>query len=628
VIVQDELSQFHLLTGTGVEIDRTDRTLVNGISKFTGLCGIPALHTEGGTTSLYVPCEDGLLRTVRYGSSSNSLEVRVASAYMDASARIVQICDVGGESYAVIGAVRPILFVVKLSTGEVVDRFPPTSEPPLAGTPVLIERYSAQASPVQLLVANGAHLTLLELSAAGKLSRAASRLDVELPQARPEIDALEIFGTAPQDYVYAALPHGRLFLLNRADLSFTRTSASIGIPSGASPLPWPANLSLGHVFGVTTYDAPADGAGPLLIAHDNRTPCYSQGGTDRFRLVSLDPVTGDFQPQVQLAGLIGNIPSAAGLQPRGLLIDPDASGRKTFFPWENGAMIGSKKYQTYDPGGAAGGYLHEYSGSEQSAVRIENFSLGAREKDPDLDYWPVVGPDKRNGQFSTIRGFSDQIYLGHVVRTGLLPDASGVARPHVVVGTCGGFVYAIDPSQPYPNGLRYFSWDLGWNVIGLDIADVDGDGVNEVIAGTWLDKGSSKDYREGRTDRSHGHLYVLKCKPASGSSQFEWPPVEISLGGDLGTLSSGVFGVKVDDIDANGEPEMWVGDAVGHLYALRFNRSSKKWEAFYRSPGLGVYPGVYNNIYPIKDADGHTVMLVVFTPGYVYRFAVKWSVVR
>jgi hypothetical protein len=41
-----------------------------------------------------------------------------------------------------------------------------------------------------------------------------------------------------------------------------------------------------------------------------------------------------------------------------------------------------------------------------------------------------------------------------------------------------------------------------------------------------------------------------------------------------------------------------------------------------RSPDLGCFPGLYNNLFPLKNVAGKTVRLIVVSTGYVMEFAV------
>jgi len=80
---------------------------------------------------------------------------------------------------------------------------------------------------------------------------------------------------------------------------------------------------------------------------------------------------------------------------------------------------------------------------------------------------------------------------------------------------------------------------------------------------------------------------------------------------------------KEIEADHDGVPEIWCTDAIGHVYLFRQNGSS--WSCFYRSADLGACPGVYNQIFPIKDSNHETTELVLVSSGYVMAFSVDAS---
>jgi hypothetical protein len=90
-------------------------------------------------------------------------------------------------------------------------------------------------------------------------------------------------------------------------------------------------------------------------------------------------------------------------------------------------------------------------------------------------------------------------------------------------------------------------------------------------------------------------------------------------------LGSGIWGVKLDDINGDDVPEIWCGDALGHIYCFRRKNTSLTYELFYRSEDLGAYTGLYNNLFPVKNGAGKTIRLVVVSAGYVMAFDVKHS---
>jgi hypothetical protein len=206
-------------------------------------------------------------------------------------------------------------------------------------------------------------------------------------------------------------------------------------------------------------------------------------------------------------------------------------------------------------------------------------------------------------------------------------SAQSPVTDHVVVGTVGGFVYAIEPGSP-PSGnvpvasqLSWSSDDLGTMVIGLDVGDLDGDDIDEVVAGTWVDTGTYDDWANGDLSVNRGGLYVLKTT-SSGGGLFQ----KTRIDGDsnfavAGTgMSSAICGIRIDDVDNDGVPEIWCTDAL-HVYLFRQDTGGV-YQCVHQSPDLGYFPGAYNNLFPIKAADGTTAKLVVASIGYVMEFEV------
>ena len=168
--------------------------------------------------------------------------------------------------------------------------------------------------------------------------------------------------------------------------------------------------------------------------------------------------------------------------------------------------------------------------------------------------------------------------------------------------------------------LAYYTHDLGWRVVGMDAGNLDEDDEDEIVVGTWIDDGTYEDWRNGIVTKNRGHLIILNAGPTPGRF------LETELNGDGpipgSGLGSSVFGVRIDDVDADGQAEIWCGDNL-HLYLFRKNGSS--WDLAARTDHLGMVPGQYNNIFPIKDAGGHTVRVVAASSGYVMAFDVDWG---
>jgi hypothetical protein len=117
-------------------------------------------------------------------------------------------------------------------------------------------------------------------------------------------------------------------------------------------------------------------------------------------------------------------------------------------------------------------------------------------------------------------------------------------------------------------------------------------------------------------------LLLLDPKPIAGSGADGFEVTDISTD----KLGSGIFGVRVDDVDDDGDLEIWCGDAAGHIHL--FNRGpGGGWVRMSTNADIGMYPGHYNNIYPLKDLpeSGETTRLVVVSPGYVSMFSVDAS---
>ncbi|MFO0981672.1 MAG: hypothetical protein U1E76_07955 [Planctomycetota bacterium] len=260
--------------------------------------------------------------------------------------------------------------------------------------------------------------------------------------------------------------------------------------------------------------------------------------------------------------------------------------------------------------------------------------------------------NKLRGQFTTELSSNKGLYVGNSMKVGKLYDpVQQVERDMIVVGTLGGMVYVIDPAvDPEGDGALVYELqdDLGWCVMGLDIADVDswltgtpytGDPYNEIVVGTWLDTGNYDDFNTGSDPTRHrGHVIILKPDPASRHLIIK-ETITLNDSYSPGMFSSGLSGVKVDNVDddAQHKTEIWCGDATGYLYCLGRNPNApfnNQYVAFFRSAGMGCYPGIYNKLVPVKKTvtiqgvqRTVTEQLIVFTPGYGYRFQVNYGVV-
>ncbi|MEW6743326.1 MAG: hypothetical protein AB1486_11265 [Planctomycetota bacterium] len=292
--------------------------------------------------------------------------------------------------------------------------------------------------------------------------------------------------------------------------------------------------------------------------------------------------------------------------------------------------------------GALHGFVFEVVGPEIAGTgrRVDNVRIWIDETihrkfdngTPQGSPWPHEQPDfKLKGEITTQDGIQGRRNLGNTLKVAMLPDRMGEAALQVVVDLFGGFLYVIKPAASGDQGLTFWTKDLGWSLVGLDVGDLDGAADNyqsEIVVGVFVDRGGLDDYWTdyNAQDFPHnrGQLYILD----PGSAPSEMPEQEIDIAPPYGPhrFSLGVWGVKIDDINADGKPEIWCGDAQGYIYALARNPSGR-WECFWRSRGLGAYAGYRNLIFPVKVTSGpdagKTQYLVVVTPGYVYRFAVN-----
>lgn len=244
-----------------------------------------------------------------------------------------------------------------------------------------------------------------------------------------------------------------------------------------------------------------------------------------------------------------------------------------------------------------------------------------------------------SGQIASNMQSAHQRSLGtsmKVAKIRLLDDDEAPLVPHVVVGTTGGFVYAIDPMQAPPaNGdfdgerpavLRHVSPNLGSYAVGLDTGNLDDDADDEIVCGNWVDQGTFVDWQAGTASKNRANLYVLDPTPGGSSTTLL---TETILNGDdlMGAgfgIGSGVTGVKIDDVDNDGDKEIWCGDAAGYIY-LFAKDAAGGWHCVDRSGSFATYPGFYNNLHPIKTAAGKTTKLLVQSPGYTMLFSVDFN---
>ena len=79
----------------------------------------------------------------------------------------------------------------------------------------------------------------------------------------------------------------------------------------------------------------------------------------------------------------------------------------------------------------------------------------------------------------------------------------------------------------------------------------------------------------------------------------------------------------IDDVNNDGYPEIWCGDAL-HLWLFYLDMNDK-WKVFARSGDLGLAVGTFNNIFPMKNGAGKTERVIVVSAGYVMDFTVDYT---
>ncbi len=247
-------------------------------------------------------------------------------------------------------------------------------------------------------------------------------------------------------------------------------------------------------------------------------------------------------------------------------------------------------------------------------------------------WYPRVGSNVLTGQIACYSQGAYEPYDGtSMSRARFFCPGCGMLEWHVVTGTIGGYVYAVEPGpspQPgvnfIPSELNYSSDPLGGFVTGMDTGDVDpnlGNG-DEVVVGVEIDTGTYSDWLANDKTKNRGHVYILRANAATSKLDKIFDLTGDDLTGvGLGT-SLGVSAVKIDDVNNDGQPEIWANDAAGYVYLFRRNILANTWSCRYRSKALGLYPGMWNNLHPVKDSFGKTTVLVVVSPGYVMAFNV------
>ncbi|MEW6741844.1 MAG: hypothetical protein AB1486_03710 [Planctomycetota bacterium] len=656
VVLQNELGEWVLLSGTGTEVARTARTRdpANGVDNVTGPAGaaLAANVDEDNADELIVPCVDGLVRRIDY--EAGRLEVDVISPWLRNVPRSCLFWDKDrnpANGYYLILGTKPHpdrfpealkLLFIDSTNAENSTLVAGYSGGAIRSTPIALHWIDAAAN--RFLAAGGDEIAVLEVTASGFVEPSSpTTKTIRIPNTKSELCGATTFGagSAPEheDYIYASMPNGRIFVMDRETLAFARTTRQLDRPGDEALEPYDkyhSNRTFGHCFGATLFDP--DGpltARPRVFVDDSQVPYLKANGSRpglyrRFATIEGESGTID--------DYVGHTDGAEKeiLRQRSLSMWRDRETNELwYYTWPE-AMCAAEipghdpqpwRFTMFSGGKPAGGYIFYARGSPEVPLSgfLDTFDVPP---EPGQEFLPWIGPNKYRGQVSTQCHLRSHMYHGHSCRVADLPR-NGSQVAHVVVGTIGGLVYAVDPTAE-DNALSYYSHDLGWHIVGMDIADLDGDGENEVLVGNFMDTGTWRDFRDRRPNTNQARLYILDPDPAfRGTARlFRTTKINISgVGAESFGFTSGLFGVKIDDIDGDGDFEIWCGDAAGFVYALYFDATaSRTWKCFYRTESLGTYAGAYNTIFAIKedpeDPHSRTKNLVVFTSGYVYRFDV------
>jgi hypothetical protein len=467
--------------------------------------------------------------------------------------------------------------------------------------------------------------------------------------------------------IFAALNDGRILMLDE-NLDYVRyaddewgNDPDLPVPLPV-PKPWCSNRTMGHVAAFDLYRAPGSDQAWLYFAEYNRY-FFNHDEEDWYRVGKVEvlnnPGTWDpyeFTAEERHIGIkrpIGykplltrffryddvdgdQIPEAYFLKESGTVYKDPASGQVRKF---SNTCMDTDIFPLIPPylnPKELGGHVFEYHSMDDYSV-LDDFvipedpALYINTNNPDDWWYPGIGDNRIGGQVACLAQGLTFSYQGTSMATANLIDPADPGSgpvPHVVTGTMGGYVYVIRPGmlqngQSIPSDLNYASKDFGWNVVGMDVGNLDEDPEDEIVIGTFVDDGNFQDWRAGDTKKNRGHVLILDSEP-SNKSLTEIHDLDFDdVMGDGEGITSGVLGVKLDDVDGDGDPEIWVGDGAGYLYL--FHKIGSTWRGFYRSPNLGAYPGFFNNIFPIKDANGRTTRLILASSGYIMAFDVDWQ---
>ena len=387
------------------------------------------------------------------------------------------------------------------------------------------------------------------------------------------------------EILFVGQSNGRIFAFDRDLVPLRDASRELELDAdfpGGELRPWPSNRTLAQT---TTFDlhTHADGSRDLYFAEFAQPIVGRNYRVGRLRLEDVATVGVVLDPWVDRAA---GLPGFRDLE----VHDVHGDGVLeycTFF--ETGTALVAegqlRRFQnTAPPMNDAfgdpifriptGGYLVEKFPGGGAAIldgfHVPRPSLGDYYDNGQARDWcfPKVGDQRISGQIAALQQGVQQGFGGTSMHAAELQCAACGLVPHLITGTLGGFVYAVhpgkrDPANPAsaPSELSYASEALGWNIVGMDCGDIDpdaGDGI-EIVVGCQLDTGTYEDHLAGDRSRNRGLAYILKAEAAGPGEEVGKLRVHRELtadrflGGPGQGLTTGVFGICVDDVNGDGQ---------------------------------------------------------------------------
>jgi hypothetical protein len=469
-------------------------------------------------------------------------------------------------------------------------------------------------------------------------------------------------------YVVFSTSSGRIFVLDQ-NLNFMRDSMREAFPSSppGTPVPWPSNRTLGQTYACDASSMPGGGVnGTGILYFAEYANPYWNNVHYRIGSVIFGTSSNTWNPFVTEAK---NGDAWDVLFPtfnRTLLyrdLDGDGTPEARVYAETGTAFLDGRmsppRVREFQTASYQASFYGNWLTSAPSPFRAQGGRVFERPVPHSTDYWylggftippdptipyassgtgygsgwwyPTVGTNFLTGQIGNHTQSVFQLGLGTSMRKAEIRQNSSAptTTPHIIVGTNGGYVYGIEPgtNNSPANGnqvstLRLASPDLGSFIIGLDVGNLDADIDDEVVCGSWIDTGTYVDWLNGTVAKNRAHLYILDPVPGGPFNNFNVQALDADNPPGSGNgIGSGVTGVRIDDVNADGVKEIWCSDAIGHLYL--FSHKAGPWTCVYKSADLCAYPGSYNNIFPIKNSGAPTTKLAVVAPGYVIEFSVN-----